>query len=92
MPGQWPDTGHTSTSHAFFECWKQSLHGSCTEVGEVPADSPDVVIGDAARRLADVLHGPYSGLATAEAAVLASEAVRYLNYAAIRGGSSDGQR
>jgi hypothetical protein len=52
-------------------------------------DPPDLVIADAARRLADVLHGPYSGLATAEAAVPAAEAVRYLNYAAMHGGVAD---
>jgi hypothetical protein len=48
-----------------------------------------VVIADAARRLADLSHGPYSGLATAEAAALAAEALRYLNYAAMHGGVTD---
>jgi hypothetical protein len=64
-------------------------HGHVEEVPSVPPDPPDLVIADAVSRLADLLHGPYSGLATAEAAVLSAEAVRYLNYAAMHGGVSD---
>jgi hypothetical protein len=64
-------------------------HGYVEEASTVPPDPPDVVIGDAARRLADLLHGPYSGLATAEAAALAAETVRYLNYAAMHGGVAE---
>jgi hypothetical protein len=56
---------------------------------EVPAVSPEVVFGDAARRLSDLRNGPYSGAATAEAAALLSEAVRYLNYAGMHGGVTE---
>ena len=48
---------------------------------------PDLIIANAAQRLADVLHGPFSRLATTEAAVLAAKAVQHLNYAATQGGA-----
>jgi hypothetical protein len=41
------------------------------------------------RALSDLRDGPYSGAATAEAAALLAEAVRYLNYAGMRGGVAE---
>jgi hypothetical protein len=41
------------------------------------------------QHLADLAHGPYADADTADAAGLAAEAVRYLNYAAPRGGVTD---
>ena len=45
--------------------------------------------GQLTARLAALVHGPYSDADTAAAADLAAEAVRYLNYAAPRGGLTE---
>ena len=56
---------------------------------EAAADRPDAVFREAARRVSELRHGPYSDLATVEAAGLLAESVRYLNHAAARDGMSD---
>jgi hypothetical protein len=64
-------------------------HGHIEKPTDGPPDPPNLVIADAARSLEDLLHGPYSGLATAEAAALAAGSMRYLNYAAMHGGVTE---
>ena len=49
--------------------------------------TPAAISGQLARQLAATVHGPYD--ATANAAALAAEAIRYLNYATPRGGITE---
>jgi hypothetical protein len=52
------------------------------------SDTPDT-IAQLAASLAGLIHGPYADASTAGAADLAAETVRYLNYAAAKGGITD---
>jgi hypothetical protein len=58
-------------------------------MSETVHQTPAAISGQLARQLAATVHGPYDDTATASAAALAAEAIRYLNYATIRGGITE---
>jgi hypothetical protein len=54
------------------------------ETSVIPVTTAQLTAG-----LAGLIHGPYSDASTSGAADLAAETVRYLNYAAAKGGTTD---